>query len=114
MFQPLPENVTHGFLLVPSVPSHRTASVQVLRDLRVSHIVLHFCRADSGITQVSTCGSPLGLSLGAPFYRSYLYQRIREDADFQTEGTWGGGSEAKWLPCVMLSYNETGFSKWTY
>lgn len=41
------------FLLVPLVPSHSTASIQVLRDLRLSHILLHLYRADSRVTKVS-------------------------------------------------------------
>ena len=51
---------------LPSVPSHRAAGLQVLRDLRLPHLLLHLCCAGSGLTQVSTCGSPLGCSLGVP------------------------------------------------
>ncbi|EPY72917.1 hypothetical protein CB1_064113023, partial [Camelus ferus] len=39
-----------SFLL--SVPSHGTASVQVLCDLRLPHLLLHLHRADPGVTQL--------------------------------------------------------------
>lgn len=58
---------------LPSVPSHRAAGLQVLRDLRLPHLLLHLYRAGSGLTQVSTCGSPLGCSLGVPFPCTQLY-----------------------------------------
>lgn len=48
----------------PLVPSHGTASVQILRDLCLPHFLLHLYRADSRVTKVSACGSPLGFSSG--------------------------------------------------
>lgn len=48
------------------VPSHGAARLQVLRDLRVPHFLLHLRRADSRVAEVSTCGSPRGPSPGAP------------------------------------------------
>lgn len=58
---------------LPAVPSHRAAGLQVLRDLRLPHLLLHLYRAGSGLTQVSTCGSPWGCSRGVPFPRTQLY-----------------------------------------
>lgn len=55
---------THCFPLLPLVPSHGIASVQVLRDLCLSHFLLHLYRADSRVTKVSACGSPLGFLPG--------------------------------------------------
>ena len=57
---------------LPLVPSHRAAGLQVLRDLRLPDLLLHFYRAGSGLTQVSTCGSPLGRSLGVPFHDTVI------------------------------------------
>lgn len=68
----LRQPVIPGFFS-PLVPSHCTASLQVLRDLRLPHILLHLHRADPGLTQVSTYGSTLSFSQGVYFCWTRLY-----------------------------------------
>ena len=66
---------------LPLVPSHRTAGLQVLRDLRLPHLLRHLYRAGSGLTQVSACGSPLGRSLGVPFHRAVMLKLYYTEYD---------------------------------
>lgn len=68
----LSPNCHSWFLLVPLVPSHGTASVQILRDLCLPHLLLHLHRAGSRVTEVSACGSPLGLTAAVPSH-SHLH-----------------------------------------
>lgn len=103
--------VIHSILLLPLVPGHCTASLQVLRDLCLSHILLHLYCSDSGFTQVSTRVAFMGLSLGTPFSWHWVIPKDpRGCTHFQTDGLCnmlGVGDvnpqPVKWPSCVLLS-----------
>lgn len=115
------------FLLVPLVPSHSTASIQVLRDLCLSHILLHLHRADSRVTKVSMCiWLSTGMLTRCAVPLAHLHLRVW-DVNFQIEQLCNMSHdtavvdrvklwicEVTWPPCAVFSYRNIEFSKWTW
>lgn len=88
------------------VPGHSTASFQVLRDLRLPHLLLYLHCPDPGVAKVSTCvlfWIPVRLSV---FWNVVMPNYIGGCVGFQTESGgvwhWDDGAEKFGGICVCF------------